>query len=278
MDVPSDFSALSAKLACPYDPDVPLFPDGPTQSARCAACGRAFGLRDGVLDLRPDALRDGTASWTPGPQDDWNPGALGAILRGARAKSNDAVASGLETLDIGCGARASGTVNIDVYVPDPLPPNFVLAAADQLPFLAKTFDRVVSRYVIEHVTEPAQFITACLRLARQEVDVLTDNGDWIGELAFRLIGRGRIFHPEHVYKWSAEYLRNLCARFDVESVVTLETLSETYAVRLCGFAARGRVLAPLLHRDLRARLIPRRLVENCELGAPGQSASVVTPS
>jgi hypothetical protein len=69
------------------------------------------------------------------------------------------------------------------------------------------------------------------------------------------VRRGRIYHPEHVYKWSVEYLENLCKRFDVSAEVRLETLSDTPIVKLIGALGKGPVLAPLLHRDLRARLI-----------------------
>jgi SAM-dependent methyltransferase len=264
-------AALYQKLSCPYDPDVPLFPHGPTRTPSCSACGRAYHETSGVFDLRPDDLRSGTANWQPGPQE-WNPGALELLV--GKSQSDVSRPDGRETLDIGCGARATGTVNIDVYAPDPLPQDFVLAAADRLPFLPGTFDRVVSRYVIEHVTEPASFISSCLRLSRSEVDIITDNADWIGEVVFRVAGRGRIFHPEHVYKWSVEYLKNLCARFDVDSTVTLETLSETFAVKLCGMVGRGKILAPFLHRDLCARLRIRPVALHGEISAGAGSSSV----
>jgi SAM-dependent methyltransferase len=252
---PLSAETLSDVLSCPYHPDVPL--DLEVDSATCSACGRRFFRTTAGLDLRPDELRDGTARWKPG-EPGWNPGVLRFFGGASRRRGAAPPEGSLEILDIGCGVHPTGTVNVDVYVPDPLPNNFLLAAADRLPFLAKTFDVVTSRYVIEHLTDPAEFIRRCLRLARREVVIVTDNGDWLGEIALRILGTGRIYHPEHTHKWSVEYLRNLCGRFeDCDSTVKLDTYSDTPVVRLLAWAARGRVLAALLHRDLEARLALR---------------------
>jgi SAM-dependent methyltransferase len=185
----------------------------------------------------------------------WHEGSLRFFLGRSTPRPDRLVERPAEILDIGCGARPAGTFNLDAYVPEPLPQGFVLGTADRLPYLAKTFDVVVSRYVIEHVTDPPKFIRDCMRLARREVIIVTDNADWVGEIVFRLIGRGRIYHPEHVYKWSVEYLRNLLDRLDdVCADVELDTLSDTPIFRVLGLAAKGRILGPLLHRDLVARI------------------------
>jgi SAM-dependent methyltransferase len=244
-----------AKLSCPYDPDRPLLRD--SAGLHCAVCGRTFGWNGACYDFRPDELRAGTSRWRPGDPG-WNSGLLRFVGGASTARPDGPAGTGEEVLDIGCGARAMGTYNLDAYVPDPLPPNFVLGTADRLPFLAKSFDAVVSRYVIEHVTDPPQFVRDCVRLARREVTIVTDNADWLGELVFRAIGRGRIFHPEHVYKWSVEYLRNLLDRIAPGGAsVELDTLSDTPAVRFVARYARGPILAPLLHRDLVARIAVR---------------------
>ncbi len=246
-----------SKLSCPYDPDVPVLLDASQNALKCGTCRRVYPWNGVCFDLRYDELRAGVSRWRPGDPG-WDEGWLRLVGGASTARPDPGRDPAEEVLDIGCGARPSGTYNLDAYVPEPVPPNFVLGTADRLPFLPKSFDSVVSRYVIEHVTDPPKFVRDCIRLARRRVTIITDNADWLGELAFRALGRGRIFHPEHVYKWSVEYLRNLLDRFDdVTATVELDTLSDTPIVRLVARAARGPILAPLLHRDLVARLLVR---------------------
>lgn len=102
-----------------------------------------------------------------------------------------------QVLEIGCGSNPRGSVNMDVYIPDPLPPNFILGSAELVPFRPKSFDLLTSQFVIEHVLEPARFITSQVLRARQMVEIITDNSEWIGETWFRAFGTGRIFHDEH---------------------------------------------------------------------------------
>jgi SAM-dependent methyltransferase len=261
---------LLSKLSCPYHPDEPLVVDSAESALACAVCKRSFPWQGACFDLRSDELRSGTSPWRPG-----DPGWDDRLFRrfGGRStvRPDPLRDPSLETLDIGCGARPAGDFNLDAYVPDPLPANFVLGSADRLPYLQKSFDVVVSRYVIEHLTDPPKFIRDCVRLARREVVIATDNADWLGELVFRFIGRGRIFHPEHVYKWSVEYFRNLFERVDgVRANVRLDTLSDTPIVRLMALAARGPVFGPLLHRDLVARIA---VPPDVSLDAPGASGS-----
>jgi SAM-dependent methyltransferase len=245
---------LLRKLACPYDPDEPLRSDGPAQSLSCPVCRRDYRWNGSCFDLRTDELRLGTSRWQPGDPG-WDDRHLWGIGGRSKRRPDPPLDALLEILDVGCGVRPAGQFNLDAYVPQPLPSNFVLGAADMMPYLPKTFDVVVSRYVIEHLTDPPKFIRDCVRLARREVVIVADNADWLGEVFFRLIGRGRIFHPEHVYKWSVEYFRNLFERIDgVRAHVQLETLSDTPIVRLAAKAAHGPVLGPLLHRDIVARI------------------------
>jgi SAM-dependent methyltransferase len=240
-----------SRLRCPYDA-MSVHLQG--LALKCSACERYFPWNGFAFDLRPDELRAGRSRWSPGPQH-WDAGWLRIFGFGRRARNSPREAN-CEILDIGCGSRPTGSINVDAYMPEPLPPNFILASAERLPFAAKSFDVVRSRYVIEHLTEPTSFIRDCLRLARSEVEIVTDNGDWLGEIAFRLLGRGRIFHPEHVYKWSAEYLLNLCKRIDadVAADVTLLTLSNTLPVKALSLLGRGPILGALFHRDICVRL------------------------
>jgi SAM-dependent methyltransferase len=251
------FERAVAKFGCPYHPERGLRFEANDKTLVCDECRRRFPWEGRCFDLRPDDLRSNASEWVPGDPG-WDDRHLWLIGANSKRRPDGTIDVASDVLDIGCGATPAGSFNLDAYVPEPVPPNFVLATADLLPFKAKTFDCVVSRYVIEHVTDPVHFVRECVRLARREITIVTDNADWLGEIAFRIAGRGRIFHAEHVYKWSVEYLRNLLQRFDgIEATVELDTLSDTPIVRLVARAARGPILGPLLHRDLVARIVVR---------------------
>ena len=155
------------------------------------------------------------------------------------------------TLDLGCGDNARGTVNVDCYVPRKIPPNFVLANNEFLPFREKSFDYVTSYYNLEHLVSPVDFLRSAYKIARRRVDVLTDNSDWAGDFLFRIVGKGRIFHDEHYYKWSVEYLANLVKRAGCDDFeVYVENKSNGILVSLFAGLAFIRKLRPIVMRDL----------------------------
>jgi len=133
---------------------------------------------------------------------------------------------GQTTLDLGCGESARGDYNVDCFIPNPIPKNFILANTEELPFRKNSFDVIYSFYNIEHLTNPAQHIKNLIDLAKVEVYIVTDNSEWIGDIFFRIIGSGRIYHKEHCYKWSKEYMENLLERIGISNFeVTLENHS-----------------------------------------------------
>jgi SAM-dependent methyltransferase len=122
-------------------------------------------------------------------------------------------------LDVGCGSRPASDCAIDVVAPPSHVPNYVVAHAARLPFLAKTYDVVYSAFVIEHLLQPAEFIISCCRIARSKVVILTDNGEWLGFKAFRMLNRGCLFHRQHTHLWTQTYLANLALRLGLDSHV-----------------------------------------------------------
>lgn len=89
-------------------------------------------------------------------------------------------------LDVGCGERPKGNVNIDLFPmatkhrsPDqtrlspPLKtkdiPNFICADACHLPLRDKTFFKVYSAHTIEHVNKPVLMIKEMLRVSKNQV-------------------------------------------------------------------------------------------------------------
>lgn len=162
------------------------------------------------------------------------------------------------TLDIGCGEVPKGDVNIDIYVPQRLPQNFVLASAEYLPFRDRAFEVVRSSYVLEHCTIPTQSIKEHIRCARARAIIITDNSEWLGDYLFRLLGWGRIFHPEHCYRWTTEYLHNLLARLGLEATVRACNLSPTLVVRLSSLLGKLPRIGTWFYRDIEAVVLSQR--------------------
>jgi SAM-dependent methyltransferase len=100
------------------------------------------------------------------------------------------------TLDVGCGSKPSGAVNVDCFrggwnsqegdqkqgefmIPHSIP-NFVIADAVFLPFKDECFEMVVSSHVIEHVKNPSRMVSELLRVTRLRVVVKCPHkcGSW----------------------------------------------------------------------------------------------------
>jgi ubiquinone/menaquinone biosynthesis C-methylase UbiE len=88
----------------------------------------------------------------------------------------------MKILDVGCGNRASGTVNVDLYCGETMHrrhepidmkhiPNFVLADACHLPFKDNSFDLVRSDGLIEHLTNPILLLEEMIRVSKFQIIV-----------------------------------------------------------------------------------------------------------
>lgn len=89
------------------------------------------------------------------------------------------------TLDVGCGDKPRGSVNLDYYLSlNPeidqrkkgiinirLIPNFIQADAQHLPFRDKIFDRVFCYHVIEHVDNPYLLLYELLRISSDVLEI-----------------------------------------------------------------------------------------------------------
>jgi len=154
-------------------------------------------------------------------------------------------------LDVGCGENPRGNINLDCYIPKRIPENFILANAAFLPFRKESIDIVLSNYSIEHMINPAEFIQNIVKISKGKIEIVTDNSEWFGDIIFRLIGSGRIFHDEHYYKWSKEYMSNLLKRVGVRKYnVILKNLSSNIFVIL--FSRLGGIprIGNFFYRDL----------------------------
>ena len=239
-------------LACPYC-RINLKKRGENKLV-CPKCNREFSIKKGVPIIIPDNFN--TQNWEKGKRELKANGFLKSLF--TNKKKTFLNAKDKVTLDIGCGENAEGKINMDVYFPEKIPSNFLIGSGESLPFLDNSIDIVKSSYVIEHMINPANFILECARVAKEKVIIITDNSDWIGEIFMRLIGVGRIFHDEHYYKWSEEYMRNLIKRLELNSEVQVLNLSPSFFVKflsMFGFLPR---IGPLFYRDLYTEIIKQK--------------------
>ena len=112
-------------------------------------------------------------------------------------------------LDVGCGGKPRGDVNVDLYpdgyhyikVDKQKTRNFVKADGQKLPFKNGCFRVVVSSHLLEHMEHPLTVLQEWSRVASAKVVVtvpcLTEGRNVAGD------------SRAHLYTWSAVSLRNL---------------------------------------------------------------------
>jgi hypothetical protein len=123
-------------------------------------------------------------------------------------------------LDVGCGHRPTGDVNIDLYpeatahraadqrVNDDVPlkvaeiSNFVKADGQNLPFRDGAFKRIYSWHLIEHLPVPELFLAECCRVADEQIEVRCPNGD--PNLAYGRAAYGET-KPLHLHRLTREW-------------------------------------------------------------------------
>jgi len=258
---------ISDYLVCPHDHGELDCING--IAYRCKECGSKFPFEiSGVPNFLSDdinsarlqhiplnAAGDGSSNWSPGLRY-WNPGFLAKLLKFGYGveRPKELVPEGALMLDVGCGGNAQGDINTDVYIPSPLPKNFLLASAEKLPFKSGSIDIVRSAYVIEHNPHPALMLKEHSRVSKHKVIAYTDNSDWLGAILLRALNTGYIFHDEHYYKWSKEYMENLIARLKLRGVVKLFNGSPSLFVKIFSLFGIIPRIGPLFYRDLKVEL------------------------
>lgn len=234
-------------LGCPRHLDAGLIES--EAGLQCKECGYIYEIIEiGGCSIPNFLLTDETQNWKRG----YRPVQSEFISKFQGRSTDHSINKETEIiLDLGCGDNARGTYNVDCYVPDKIPKNFILANVENLPIRAKSVDVVSSYYNLEHLVAPANFIQTATIIAKNKVEIITDNSDWVGDVIFRIIGSGRIFHDEHYYKWSSEYLRNLLARLGFSNFkVSAKNLSKSPLVTLVSKLGLLPRIGTLFYRDL----------------------------
>jgi len=260
-----------SKLTCPYcHNDLRLQKKKHLEYFYCNKCLRKYDFTNGIPNFLPDDIRLRKdieskkifgVKWVPGYRG-WKPNLAAKIISFSFSHESGRIEEKIGTksivLDVGCGDDARGDVNVDVYIPKPLPPNFLLASAELLPFKDNTFDIVRSAYVIEHNLFPVKMIKEHFRVCRKKVKIYTDNSDWLGVIVYRILNTGSIFHDEHYFKWSKEYFFNLLNRLGLEGRVALFNSSPSFFVKFLSFFGKLPRIGPFFYRDLYIEIVKKQ--------------------
>jgi len=126
-------------------------------------------------------------------------------------------------LDVGCGDKPSGDVNIDIYKKDSPEttrpynaknyPNFVQASGCYLPFRNEVFEIVYSNNSMEHTSEYSLFFKEMLRVSNNAVIIQVPH-------ILRNIRTSNPYHKQHfTRKWFRKSLVKLgFTNFQIEYV------------------------------------------------------------
>ena len=88
-------------------------------------------------------------------------------------------------LDVGCGERPKGNVNVDLFVEETsqrfckrglntrVIPNFIKASISHLPFSDNTFETVLCFHVVEHTDNPIESLRELIRVSKRNIVVKT---------------------------------------------------------------------------------------------------------
>lgn len=102
------------------------------------------------------------------------------------------------TLDIGCGFKPKGHVNVDINLAlkKKSIPNFIIADAQHLPFKDNCFLTAYSSHVIEHLYDPLPAVREWNRISKN-VTIYTPSAFHVGRT------------KEHIFSWNIHSFTNI---------------------------------------------------------------------
>lgn len=151
-------------------------------------------------------------------------------------KKGKTIKNDMKVLDVGCGARPKGDVNVDLYpnnkqqCKESYNPkrirNFVIADAENLPFKTKCFLKVYAIHVCEHLKNPFKALHEFNR---------------VGKIIYIRVPSPYDPHlsKAHLYTWDCVTLRNLLTK-------VFRNVKISYASRAIRFHGKAIPLLRLL--------------------------------
>lgn len=165
-------------------------------------------------------------------------------------------------LDVGCGGRPHGNVNLDIGVGESKHhnydynvrnhPNFSKGSVLMLPYRDNQFDAVICSHTPEHIPNPIE--------ALSEIHRVTKN------LAVLRVPNIRVLQEPmltHLYSWSVDSFRNFCkTRFqDVQTYADCRSVL-IYEFRIIKRLLRFKIIRRPLERIL-SRILGLKVVAYC---------------
>lgn len=116
-------------------------------------------------------------------------------------------------LDLGCGNdKQGGAFGVDIDKKSQADMIYDLNEFPY-PFETNSYETVFSKYVIEHLENPLEFLKECKRIAINKVVVITDN-----QTSLHYIFDGRQQSVEHLFAWNDHNIIKLFKRTGFEDV------------------------------------------------------------
>jgi len=126
-------------------------------------------------------------------------------------------------LDIGCGKRKLGNINIDLD--RKCKPN-IIADAHHLPFKPNLFNKIYCFEVIEHLDSPIKMLKEACRVLKNEGKIIISTPNpYFWRRIIKSILKKEVVHEGHITLFSLNELRNLLQKtqFNIEYLDFQET-------------------------------------------------------
>jgi len=164
-------------------------------------------------------------------------------------------------LDIGCGSKPHGLVNLDLFIGDTPHHNFHIEATKyrnfikgdaQLPPIRRgSFDLVILSHVLEHLLKPAETLAYLSQIAPRLIVVVPNNPVTIE-------------NGYHLYSWSETSFKNLLSLYyDEVRIVKTGILDQMPKSRILKMLKRT-VLTRFLTERVILRLFPIEIIAICD--------------
>jgi len=136
----------------------------------------------------------------------------------------------MKILDVGCGSKPWGNINLDLNVGKSKHhkfsydvkqiKNFTRGDATSLPFKNKSIDVLIARHCLEHIPEPLKAVIEFERVTREKIIIMVPNNPTNTEF------------KTHIYSWSLVSLKNfLNLVFENVEVYPNSPFSDLYKMR-----------------------------------------------